>query len=310
MLTYLLAALFLVSAALASGSILISIQLRKRWNQRYFSTLLYLEVFLFMFGFYALWGQVIANFLLSPHISAELMKKVTDLTILLGSPFIIFAWYMLLRFVRELSGNTVTPFFSIFFLVFNLGILLLISFIPSRIPQWSIFSLMKFYFCLASFAYTAWSAFLLVRPGKELPAPMHRRLIALALTVFMIAQAILLMFYTGVLWQSLLFILLFFAGASFLPVFLHYAADISPGGMPSLPRPSFEEFCRRFEISPRERDIIREICNGHSNQEIADKLFISLQTVKDHTHRIYSKVDVKSRVQLIKIVGGIKEQWQ
>ena len=42
----------------------------------------------------------------------------------------------------------------------------------------------------------------------------------------------------------------------------------------------------------------REICKGKTNQQIADDLFITLQTVKDHTHNIYKKVKVKNRVQL------------
>ena len=65
---------------------------------------------------------------------------------------------------------------------------------------------------------------------------------------------------------------------------------------------SLEDFCRKYDISPRETDIVREICNGLSNKEISDKLFISLQTVKDHTHRIYIKANVRSRVQLITLV--------
>jgi len=74
----------------------------------------------------------------------------------------------------------------------------------------------------------------------------------------------------------------------------------SPGGW------SFEDFCKKYEVSPRESDIIREICNGLSNKEISEKLFISLQTVKDHTHRIYIKTNVKSRVQLINLVKDEK----
>jgi len=69
---------------------------------------------------------------------------------------------------------------------------------------------------------------------------------------------------------------------------------------------SLEEFCKKYEVSPRETDIVREICNGLSNKEISDKLFISLQTVKDHTHRIYIKTNVKSRVQLIYLVRELK----
>jgi DNA-binding NarL/FixJ family response regulator len=69
---------------------------------------------------------------------------------------------------------------------------------------------------------------------------------------------------------------------------------------------SFEDFCSKYDISPRESDIIREICNGLSNKEISERLFISLQTVKDHTHRIYIKTNVRSRVQLINLVKDIK----
>lgn len=54
-----------------------------------------------------------------------------------------------------------------------------------------------------------------------------------------------------------------------------------------------------FGISIREKEVLGLICEGKTNQEIADILFISLQTVKDHTSRIYKKVGVKNRVQLI-----------
>ena len=39
-----------------------------------------------------------------------------------------------------------------------------------------------------------------------------------------------------------------------------------------------------------------------SNQEISDSLYISLQTVKDHVHRIFTKTGVKNRVQLTNLV--------
>jgi DNA-binding NarL/FixJ family response regulator len=66
---------------------------------------------------------------------------------------------------------------------------------------------------------------------------------------------------------------------------------------------NFDTLCRNFDISPREKEIVQEICKGLTNQQIADKLFISLQTVKDHTHRIYIKVNCASRAQLITIVN-------
>jgi DNA-binding NarL/FixJ family response regulator len=90
-------------------------------------------------------------------------------------------------------------------------------------------------------------------------------------------------------------------------VYLSYGTLVS--GLSSRPgvEISLDDFYSKFEVSPRERDIIQEICNGLSNKEISEKLFISLQTVKDHTHRIYIKTNVKSRVQLITLV---KEETQ
>jgi DNA-binding CsgD family transcriptional regulator len=63
-----------------------------------------------------------------------------------------------------------------------------------------------------------------------------------------------------------------------------------------------ESILKRNGITRREREIIDLICTGKTNQEIADSLFISLQTVKDHTHRIYLKLEVKNRMQLIHLL--------
>ncbi len=78
-------------------------------------------------------------------------------------------------------------------------------------------------------------------------------------------------------------------------------AGISPEG--TAPVAAFEAFCQRYDISRREAEIIREIRAGKSNREIADTLFITLQTVKDHIHRIFTKTGVSNRVQLINLSG-------
>lgn len=52
-------------------------------------------------------------------------------------------------------------------------------------------------------------------------------------------------------------------------------------------------------ISEREQGVLELIAKGLSNQEIADKLHISLHTVKTHARRINAKLDVKSRTQAI-----------
>jgi len=52
-------------------------------------------------------------------------------------------------------------------------------------------------------------------------------------------------------------------------------------------------------ISERELEVLHLIAAGLSNREIADKLFISLNTVKTHTKSINSKLDVNSRIKAV-----------
>lgn len=58
-------------------------------------------------------------------------------------------------------------------------------------------------------------------------------------------------------------------------------------------------FIKKFHITKREKDIINLIITGKSNKEIADILFISLSTVRNHIYRLYQKLKVNSRVQMI-----------
>ncbi len=52
-------------------------------------------------------------------------------------------------------------------------------------------------------------------------------------------------------------------------------------------------------LSEREREIIEYLIKGSSNKQIAAELFISLSTVKTHVYRIYKKLGIKNRVELI-----------
>ncbi len=52
-------------------------------------------------------------------------------------------------------------------------------------------------------------------------------------------------------------------------------------------------------LSEREREVLRHIAAGRSNQEIAEALVVSLNTVKSHVKNIYGKLDVSSRTQAI-----------
>lgn len=57
----------------------------------------------------------------------------------------------------------------------------------------------------------------------------------------------------------------------------------------------------KIKFTEKESEIIQYVCEGLSNKEIAKKLFISEQTVKSHLHKIFAKLDIKNRSQLIKL---------
>ena len=56
---------------------------------------------------------------------------------------------------------------------------------------------------------------------------------------------------------------------------------------------------KRLGISKREYEVLELIAGGLSNQEIADKLFVSTSTVKTHTSNLFSKLDARRRTQAI-----------
>ena len=69
---------------------------------------------------------------------------------------------------------------------------------------------------------------------------------------------------------------------------------------------ALDHFCGQFGISPREREIIQLLLKGKSNKEIEDSLFISMGTVKNHVYRIFQKLEVKNRSQLIALFKNLQ----
>lgn len=56
-----------------------------------------------------------------------------------------------------------------------------------------------------------------------------------------------------------------------------------------------------LELSRKERRILRLVVEGYENDEIAQRVYLAAQTVKNYISRMYGKADVTSRVQLIRL---------
>jgi len=60
-----------------------------------------------------------------------------------------------------------------------------------------------------------------------------------------------------------------------------------------------EEEVRRLNLSKCELEVLKLMADGLSNQEIASKLFVSLNTIKTHSAQIFEKMEVKRRTQAV-----------
>jgi two-component system, NarL family, response regulator NreC len=78
----------------------------------------------------------------------------------------------------------------------------------------------------------------------------------------------------------------------------HVSPDSPPAGQP---RP----------LSPREAEVLRLLAQGHTNQEAADQLAVSVKTIETHRRRLSGKLGLKSRAQLFRFaveVGLLQDE--
>jgi DNA-binding NarL/FixJ family response regulator len=57
------------------------------------------------------------------------------------------------------------------------------------------------------------------------------------------------------------------------------------------------------ELSRREQEMLEQLSKGYRYKEIADKLFVSIETVRTHVRNIYEKLQVNSRAEALKKTG-------
>jgi two-component system, NarL family, response regulator LiaR len=56
---------------------------------------------------------------------------------------------------------------------------------------------------------------------------------------------------------------------------------------------------KKLKLSSREYEVLQLLTQGHTNAEIAEKLYLSLSTIKTHVSNLFTKMEVKNRTQAI-----------
>ncbi len=89
-------------------------------------------------------------------------------------------------------------------------------------------------------------------------------------------------------------------GGSFDTIYITYLT-----GVDQLNAQVIERLAGIYSLSNREQEILKLIYNGFSNQEIAQKYYISIHTVKSHIESIFRKMGINKRTSLFNIINEV-----
>ena len=293
---------FILSVGLAAFGVMIAYRLKKRKDSGFASSLFYYTLLIIVYGFYSIWGHLAFGQLLRDVItSPNNLRNIVSIFPIMGIPVLIVAWYLFVQFSVELIGRKLPKYVSVIYFSICLLVLLFLGnyFKNQVVHQEAIRHLLLFKsLAIANVVVTSIGSINIIIFGPRNALKLSGKLLFL----FWIIPAILsasALFMVSSHWSlTILFTIFYFSQIVVAPGYIY----MKVATLSDKPDQSFESFCHAFEISKRETEIILEICQGKTNQAIADSLFITLQTVKDHIHHIYTKTGVRNRVQLTNLV--------
>jgi len=317
-------AIIFLSICAGSYAILIAYQLNRKYRLSYLSTYLYFQIFINVFGLYGILGQVIAKRILQQQDSSfQTIETIGHFFSFLGIPFLMFAWYMFIRLGREIIEKKLSRIFNLgyfgilalVFVVYGGGIALL-NLLNFRDEQYALYSsaIIFLYIAIEILVLIISLPQLLINVPKIKDKRKQKAVQVFAyLYLFVFGASLIVLFLATRNWTLSAVYLLVFLSGNLLPV-LYWRAYLSKHFIAPVLQiagvQAMRQFLAEHKISKREEEVIQLLCDGKTNQEISETLFISLQTVKDHIYRIFQKTDVKNRVQLINLIQSYKSEGE
>jgi DNA-binding CsgD family transcriptional regulator len=316
----LLSVIIFLSLGSTLAAILITSRLYTTYKLPYLSTYLYYQIFFGIFGIYGILVPIISRMiLLNQSTSLHSIETIGHFLSILGLPILIIGWYMFLRLCGEMTGNQISRIFSLcyfailslWFLVYGAFLFLIYKFEIGNYQTLTKIFLYP-YLILQTVVLITGVSRLFINSGKIENSNQRYSVIVFGSINLVIYLTLVILYYETQYLPKLvpIFFLVFF-GANLPPVLYwliylrkHY---IPPPIVKDL-NEAMKQFSEKYEISRREEEIIQQICEGKSNKEIGEALFISLQTVKDHIYNIFIKTGVKNRVQLTNLIRILENQ--
>ena len=306
--------IIIVISLVAGGiAILFTYQMFQKYRIAYLSSYLYYIIFLNIFGVYGIVLPGIIDVTLNTRATPVTVETLKLFITFLGIPFLILSLYMFIRQTRELVHKNLPVWFnlvyfafqSIFFFAYGYFLIRVYVFDETRFDL--LWKLIRVCFSVITAMVLAGSLLQLFIQVRHVLDDRERFVIRIfGLSYLAFYSLMLAMLNLGMVHDLFkMGFLVFLFASHLLPVFF-LNLNLDKLNI-EIPAPinledNINPFVEKYGISKREVEIIVLICKGKSNQDISDSLYISLQTVKDHIHRIFLKTGVKNRVQLTNLI--------
>lgn len=279
---------FTLCLSMTAGGLLVTFRFRQSRPDSSYHYLQYFLILLYVYGYYGLWsGMLLAGFM-----QIDNVEWVATLLARMGAPFIMVSQLMLLIWAARSQQRPAGPVLLLSVVV-SVALIAAVNLLaPEEAdPIQAAGSVVALVCALVVAA--------LLVTGQQQIVSQDKRLLLVSLAAC--AGLMHLSLFSPLVsypYFDSAFVLAFYLFNTAMVVVYSYHATAELEQTPL----SLDDFLLQYGISKREADIVRGIYDGKTNQEIANQLFISLQTVKDHSSRIYQKTHVKNRAQLTTLI--------
>ncbi len=294
----------------------IAFNMQRKYELNYVKSYFYHQILIFLFGFYGLLGTLTTHyFLANVEFQGDFGSLLLAFLPFIGVPFMVAAWYMFIRISFEMIDRKISLKFTLWFFVILIVTFLIFGFLVPLIDYFVVDKIdinthVFLFFVLIeilTLGIVFTNYFIYSNHLKDKHKLKFIKLFAFVNLVLYIISVVMLVLAENNLMFIAAYTMLYFL-KDIIPLLLvnRYLRNnyIHPQNV--VKNDVKQSFDERYGISKRESEIVDEIIQGRTNKEISERLFISLQTVKDHTHNIYLKTGVKNRVQLTNLIREYK----
>lgn len=303
---------FLLCLCLAFISVWLANHLQKKFAQAYLSAFLYYVIAAVVYGFFNWLGPGLMLQTLSGHLAEKQMLDVVVLLSLFAFPVLLVKIYFLIELTAAILEKAISLLFKRCFTVISLAFILIYVvsvklYFDSGLENWML-RITEIAGALTVIAQLAIILFLFFA-SKSIAEKQKRSAVRIFALLFLTGFLLYVMFSYSLLFTRMTWIvqavpLLYFLVPLPPLVFSWRFLGAYYLEHPLLPASgdNLNRFAAAQHLTGRELEIVRMLLNGKSNNEIAEELYLSPHTVRNHLANIYKKIKVKNKLQLSYLV--------